>query len=46
MRSGDYPRLKHPSGCGCCSGARRGATVTAPNGAKSFPSRRPWMISH
>jgi len=45
-RSGDYARLKHPSGCGCCSGARRGATVTAPSGAKAFPSRRPWMISH
>jgi putative FmdB family regulatory protein len=45
-RSGDYARLKHPSGCGCCSGARRGATVTAPNGAKAFPSKRPWMISH
>ena len=46
-RSGDYARLKHPSGCGCCSGSsKRGATVTAPNGAKSAPSRRPWMISH
>lgn len=46
MRSGDYARLKHPAGCGCCSGARPGATVRAPNGAKSFPSKRPWMISH
>ena len=45
-RSGDYARFKHPSGCGCCSGARRGATVTAPSGAKAFPSKRPWMISH
>ncbi|VWX63018.1 FmdB family transcriptional regulator [Burkholderiales bacterium 8X] len=45
-RSGDYARLKHPSGCGCCSGARRSATVTAPNGNKAFPSKRPWMISH
>ena len=45
-RSGDYARLKHPSGCGCCSGSKRGATVTAANGAKSAPSRRPWMISH
>ena len=46
QRSGDYARLKHPSGCGCCSGARRGATVTAPNGTKAFPTKRPWMISH
>ena len=46
-RSGDYARLRHPSGCGCCSlSTRKKATVTAPNGAKSFPSRRPWMISH
>jgi len=43
--SKDYQRLKHPSGCGCC-GTKRGATVTAPSGAKSAPSRRPWMISH
>ncbi|RZL88937.1 MAG: zinc ribbon domain-containing protein [Variovorax sp.] len=45
-RSGDYARLKHPSGCGCCSGSKRGATVTAANGVKGAPSRRPWMISH
>ena len=43
--SKDYQRLKHPSGCGCCSG-KRGATVTAANGVKGAPSRRPWMISH
>jgi len=45
-RSGDYARLKHPAGCGCCSTAGRGATVTAPNGNKAFPGKRPWMISH
>lgn len=45
-RSGDYARLRHPAGCGCCSGVGRGATVTAPNGSKAFPSKRPWMISH
>lgn len=44
--SGDYARLKHPAGCGCCSTNKRGATVTAPNGNKAFPSKRPWMISH
>jgi putative FmdB family regulatory protein len=34
---------KHGTGCGCCSGRmdRRGKS-----GAKSFPTRRPWMISH
>lgn len=46
-RDGAYGRLKHPAGCGCCStSSKRGATVTAPNGAKAFPSKRPWMISH
>jgi hypothetical protein len=47
--SRDYARFKHPSGCGCCSTtgtSRRGATVQAANGAKAFPSKRPWMISH
>ena len=44
--SGNYARLKHPAGCGCCNSGKRGATVTAPNGSKAFPSKRPWMISH
>ncbi|MBO9680353.1 MAG: zinc ribbon domain-containing protein [Acidovorax sp.] len=45
---GSYGRLRHPAGCGCCGagGGKRGATVTAANGAKAFPSKRPWMISH
>jgi putative FmdB family regulatory protein len=48
--SRDYARLRHPAGCGCCrtgappaSGA---AARAAPDGAKAFPNRRPWMISH
>ncbi|MES2481654.1 MAG: zinc ribbon domain-containing protein [Pseudomonadota bacterium] len=45
--AGAYGRLRHPSGCGCCSSTpRRGGTVTAADGAKSFPAKRPWMISH
>jgi putative FmdB family regulatory protein len=44
--SRDYARLKHPAGCGCCSTAKRGATLTGANGNKAFPSKRPWMISH
>jgi putative FmdB family regulatory protein len=45
---GPYGRLKHPAGCGCCGSRprQRGATVTAANGAKAFPGKRPWMISH
>ncbi len=46
-RSSDYTRLRHPSGCGCCStSGKRSATMRAPNGNKAFPSKRPWMISH
>ncbi|MCY7316775.1 MAG: zinc ribbon domain-containing protein [Rubrivivax sp.] len=41
-----YRRLKHPAGCGCCASNGRGATVTSADGAKGFPSKRPWMISH
>ena len=45
--NGSYGRMRHPSGCGCCSTAnRRSSTVTTPDGAKTFPGKRPWMISH
>lgn len=44
--SKNYASHKHPAGCGCCSSSRKTTTVTAPNGAKAFPSKRPWMISH
>jgi putative FmdB family regulatory protein len=40
----DRGKGAHGAGCGCCSGkssAKRGR-----NGAKMFPSKRPWMISH
>ena len=44
---GSYAPMRHPSGCGCCSTAgKRGSNVTAANGAKAFPTKRPWMISH
>ena len=48
-RSANEPRLssKHGAGCGCCSGAKPSArTARSAGGAKSFPSSRPWMISH
>lgn len=45
--SGEYKAThKHGPGCGCCGGTKSKATVTAPNGAKAFPTKRPWMISH
>jgi putative FmdB family regulatory protein len=47
-RSANEPRLTsasgaHRPGCQCCAPTRRAA---APAAAKSFPSQRPWMISH
>lgn len=49
-RSADSPRRSsHGPGCGCCGGggkARQSGTLHHPGGAKSFPAKRPWMISH
>ncbi|MGL4231727.1 MAG: FmdB family zinc ribbon protein [Casimicrobium sp.] len=46
-REGTYARWRHPAGCGCCTpGARRTKTLVSSDGAKSFPTKRPWMISH
>ena len=43
----------HGPGCGCCAGGAssvkgrgRGGTLHRPDGSKSFPGKRPWMISH
>jgi len=50
MTTGEYAAKKHGSGCSCCSGmksrTKKSKTATAASGAKSFPSARPWMISH
>ncbi len=38
---------RHGPGCGCGSGSiGRSNTVTASDGSKTFPAKRPWMISH
>jgi hypothetical protein len=38
---------RHGAGCGCCAPKKTGRTVKrGKNGAKSFPSSRPWMLSH
>ncbi len=37
---------KHGAGCSCCSPRKPSKTVTTPGGGKSFPTQRPWMISH
>lgn len=39
----------HGPGCSCCSGGgskKKSSTLYRPDGSKSFPSKRPWMISH
>ncbi len=49
-RSAHEPKStrSHGPGCGCCSGAKtaKSKTLHRPDGSKSFPSKRPWMISH
>lgn len=39
---------QHGPGCGCCSGKKKksSGTFVRPDGSKSFPAKRPWMISH
>ncbi|MGQ9369380.1 FmdB family zinc ribbon protein [Azospirillum sp. ST 5-10] len=51
MSSAEYKERRaagHGAGCACCSGTKalRSAAVTGKDGAKAFPTKRPWMISH
>ena len=39
-------RVVHGAGCGCCGNATSTSAKRTPDGKKSFPTRRPWMISH
>lgn len=37
----------HGPGCACCSGGGgKSRAVTGADGSKTFPTDRPWMISH
>jgi putative FmdB family regulatory protein len=51
-RSANAPRTlgeskaSHAPGCGCCSGKPSRLVTKTRSGAKSFPTARPWMISH
>lgn len=48
-RSADSPkRSGHGPGCSCCSSGKKlgSKTLHRPDGSKSFPTKRPWMISH
>jgi putative FmdB family regulatory protein len=42
---GEY-KASHGPGCGCCSGKPSRLVDKTRSGAKSFPTARPWMISH
>jgi putative FmdB family regulatory protein len=48
-RSSHEPRStgrSHGPGCSCCSNKAKTAATKSPGGAKGFPTKRPWMISH
>jgi putative FmdB family regulatory protein len=36
----------HSPGCSCCGGKNHSKAVYRADGGKTFPSARPWMISH
>jgi putative FmdB family regulatory protein len=39
-------KAAHGPGCSCCSAKPTSARAQKRNGAKGFPDKRPWMISH
>ncbi|BAT59583.1 zinc ribbon domain protein [Variibacter gotjawalensis] len=44
--SAEY-KAQHGANCSCCaSGKKSRMTYKTKSGAKSFPTARPWMISH
>lgn len=49
-RSANSPKKlsSHGPGCSCCSGGgkKSSGTLYRADGSKSFPKKRPWMISH
>jgi hypothetical protein len=42
----DQYKASHGPGCGCCSTKPSRLVNETRSGAKSFPTARPWMISH
>lgn len=49
-RSANAPRSSksqgHGANCSCCTGKKSRLTLHGKDGSKSFPTSRPWMISH
>ncbi len=48
MSLDQYKATKHGAGCSCCSTVKKPSRRMnrSASGAKSFPTARPWMISH
>lgn len=44
--AGETSRRPHGANCGCCKPGGRSSAVFTADGGKTFPSKRPWMISH
>jgi len=42
----DRAKRLHGVNCGCCKPGTKSSAVFRADGSKTFPSRRPWMISH
>ncbi len=42
----DQRMASHGPGCGCCKGLNKRLVTKTADGAKGFPTARPWMISH
>jgi hypothetical protein len=42
----DEDKVSHGLGCGCCPTKSSRQQKQTKSGAKSFPTARPWMISH
>ena len=45
-KTSDEYKATHGAGCSCCSGRLGRMVKRGKSGAKSFPTSRPWMISH
>ena len=41
-------KTNHKANCSCCSSSKskKSSTVQLPDGSKTFPKKRSWMISH
>jgi len=43
----EHKASRHGAGCSCCGSVKKGRAVQrGRDGSKTFPTSRPWMISH